>query len=437
MSARRGSLTLTRLYVQGAPPKDLRKQFLAAIRLRAFQPLKPDDEASEASGWCVLDRPFDLDFDAAKVFEDRFLLLGFRIDKFRVPAAMVRAQMADEEQKLLSQSKRDRVSRNERLELRDKILLRLRRKIPPSTRTVDVVWDLDRGVVLFFSHAVRVLADFSALFETTFKLELTEDSPYTAAERVELPRSLAKALDRVEPTSLLQGRKRAQKAASASSEDESASASGASAKGGASAKSGASAESDADGGDDEGELLMQRIESTRFLGPEFILYLWVRAELANTSLKLGDGDYNVWLDQQLTLESPLDKNERVTVRGMAPADGSEAREAVRAQKLPVRARIVLQSPARDFTVGLVAPRLGIAGAKVPTVLTQDASEGFVERMHLVEELFGVLDALYRTFLLERLSDNWKAAWEPAIAAWVQDSTPAPAILKALQPKRRS
>ena len=49
MSARRGSLTLTRLYVKGAPPKDLRKPFLAAIRLRAFQPLKPDDEASEAS----------------------------------------------------------------------------------------------------------------------------------------------------------------------------------------------------------------------------------------------------------------------------------------------------------------------------------------------------------------------------------------------------
>jgi hypothetical protein len=70
------------------------------------------------------------------------------------------------------------------------------------------------------------------------------------------------------------------------------------------------------------------------------------------------------------------------------------------------------------------------------VLTQDASEGFVERMHLVEELFAVLDELYRTFLLERLSDNWKAAWEPAIAAWVEENTPPPAVLKALQSKRR-
>jgi hypothetical protein len=429
VSARRGSLTLTRLYVKGAPPKDLRKPFLAAIRLRAFQPLKPDDEASEASGWCVLDRPFDLDFDAGKVFEDRFVLLGFRIDRFRVPAAMVRAQLADEEQKLLSQSKRDRVSRNERLELRDKILLRLRRKIPPSTRTVDVVWDLDQGLVLFFSHSVRVIADFSALFEKTFKLELTEDSPYVAAERVDLPRALLKALDRVEPTSLLQGKKRSSRLADATPRgDELEPAVDGDAK---------AAKRSAEASGDEGEIVMQRIETTRFLGPEFILYLWVRNELANSSLRLRDSDYNVWLDQQLTLESPLDKNERVTVRGMAPADGSEAREAVRSQKLPVRARIVLQSNERDFAVGLVAPRLGIAGAKVPAVLTQDASEGFVERMHLVEELFAVLDALYRTFLLERLSDNWKAAWEPAIAAWVEENTPPPAVLKALQSKRRS
>jgi hypothetical protein len=315
------------------------------------------------------------------------------------------------------------VSRNERLELRDKILLRLRRKVPPSTRTVDLVWDLDQGVVLFFSHSVRVVADFAALFEKTFRLELTEDSPYVAAERV-IPKALLKALDRVEPSSLIAGRKALSRKADAASGAKAAKPQG---------ETLATTEAN---DEDEGDALMQRIETTRFLGPEFLLFIWVRTELANASLKLGDGNYNVWLDQQLTLESPLDKNERVTVRGMAPADGSEAREAVRSQKLPVRARIVLQSNERDFATALVAPRFGIAGAKVPAVLTQDASEGFVERMHLVEQLFSVLDALYRAFLFERLSDNWKNAWEPAIAAWADETTPSPAILKALQPRNR-
>ena len=190
MSARRGSLTLTRLFVRGKPPTDLRKPYLAAIRLRAFQPLDPDGEAHESSGWCVMDQPFDLDFDTDKVFEDRFIVLGFRTDRFRVPPSIVRAQMAEEQARALARSGKNRLSRNERLELRDKIVLRLRRKLAPSTRAVDVVWDLDAGCVLFFSHSRRVLADFSAHFEKTFRLGLEEDSPYLAAARAELSRAL-------------------------------------------------------------------------------------------------------------------------------------------------------------------------------------------------------------------------------------------------------
>src|SRR5262245_44531694 len=62
MGLRRGALTFTRLLVTGKPPRDLRKKYFDAVKLRAFQPLTPDDEASEAVGWCVMERPFDLDF---------------------------------------------------------------------------------------------------------------------------------------------------------------------------------------------------------------------------------------------------------------------------------------------------------------------------------------------------------------------------------------
>ncbi len=39
MGVTRGALTFTRLFVQGKPPKDLRKRYLDAVRLRKFQPL--------------------------------------------------------------------------------------------------------------------------------------------------------------------------------------------------------------------------------------------------------------------------------------------------------------------------------------------------------------------------------------------------------------
>lgn len=415
MSARRGSLTLTRLFVRGKPPADLRKPFLAAIRLRAFQPLDPDGEAHESSGWCVMDQPFDLEFEPDKVFEDRFVTLGFRTDRFRVPAAIVRAQMAAEQARALAKSGKNRLSRNERLELRDKIVLRLRRKLAPSTRAVDVVWDLDAGTVLFYSHSRRGLADFAAHFERTFRLELEEDSPYRAAARAGLPRAMLRELERVEPTLLALRAKapRPEKSKRAPNDADEA-------------EQGDDAEAPADEA-------LARIETTRFLGPEFLLWLWVRGELTTASIELDSAELDVWLDRKLVLESPLDKNERVTVTGMAPADSDEAREAVRAGKFPVLSQIVLRDASREFLCGLSAPRFAITGAKVPAVLKEDPSEAFVERMALCAELFAVLDALYRTFLTERLAEVWRAGWEPAISSWADGEAVPANILQRIAP----
>ena len=96
MGVIRGALTFTRLFVQGKPPKDLRKRYLDAVRLRKFQPLAAEDEASEAVGWCVIERPFDMDFQADRIFYDRFLQLGFRVDKWKIPGVLMKSQVADE-----------------------------------------------------------------------------------------------------------------------------------------------------------------------------------------------------------------------------------------------------------------------------------------------------------------------------------------------------
>ena len=71
MGVTRGALTFTRLFVRGKPPRDLRKRYLDAVKLRRFVPLEAGDEASEAVGWCVIERPFDLDFQPDRIFYDR------------------------------------------------------------------------------------------------------------------------------------------------------------------------------------------------------------------------------------------------------------------------------------------------------------------------------------------------------------------------------
>jgi recombination associated protein RdgC len=398
LGARGGTLTFTRFFTQGALPKDLRRKFLEAAKLRVFEPLKPEDEALEATGWCVMERPFDLELDSAKMFHDSFVLLGFRVDRYRIPGALLKSQIADEEQRQLARGKKTKLSRNEKLEIKDRVVMRLRKKVIPTSKAIDLCWHLDSGVVLFFGHSKRMILDFMALFEKTFGMQLLEDSPHAAAARAELPRELERAFKQIEPLSFSSGRKRLGKTSKAEPEPE--------------------ASEPAEPGEED---LLERVESTRFLGAEFLLWLWLRAEIVNKPIPLPElGDFEVWLDNQITLQSDIDPNERVTVRGAAPSGSPEAREAVRAQKFPVRARIAIRNEERDYACVLVAHRFAISGGKIPAVLTKDTDDAFQERMTLVERLCQNLDGLYAAFLRDRLSPLWKQAWEPAIVSWADD-----------------
>ncbi len=420
MGARSGTLTFTRFFTQGALPKDLRRRFLEAARLRVFQPLKPDDDAVEATGWCTMERPFDLALDAAKMFHDSYVLLGFRVDRYRIPGALLKSQIADEEQRMLARGKKNKLSRNEKLEARERVVMRLRKRVTPTSKAIDLCWHLDSGVVLFFGHSKRLLADFSALFERTFGLSLLEDSPHGAAIRAGLGREHEQGLETVEPVSFSNGRKRLGKPAAAPEPEP-------------------EPDGTPDASDTEPMDALARVESTRFLGSEFLLWLWLRAELVDKPISLPElGDFEVWLDNQLTLQSDIDPNERVTVRGAAPSGSAEAREAVRAQKFPVRARVAVRHQDHDFAFVLVAPRFALASGAIPAVLAKETNDSFVERMDLVERLLSSLDRLYGAFLEERLSDVWQRGWEPAIVSWADgDAIPGNVLARLAGGTRRA
>jgi recombination associated protein RdgC len=416
MGVRRGSLSFTRFRVTGIVPKDVRRRYLEAVRLRSFAALDVNGEATETSGWCVLERTFDVEFDETKLFYDRFLLLGFRVDKWRVPSALVNAHLEEEELHLLGKTGRERLSRPERTALKQKVILRLRKKLMPTARSFDIVWDLDGETLLFFGHSARLLLEFSALFETTFRMKLVEDSPYAAAMRANLPSALLKRFADLVPMSLVEGNKRLARA-----------------KQGVAAKADApSAKSTTDAQKPQAEDLFERVETTRFLGSEFLLWIWLYAAIVEESVSLGkQGQWSVWLDGALSLQSVFDPAERVSVRGASPAACPEAREAVKAYKFPVRARVLMRQDPRDFRCVLNASRFAISAAEVPAVLTQQTDDAFLDRMHLVDELLTLLDRLFATFLQFRLSAVWSEAFEPAVAAWTIEQRTPSSILQAL------
>ncbi len=202
MGALRGSLTYSRFFVVGDLPADLAGTTMKRIRASACQPLNPDEDVTERHGWCSIEDPMDTDLDHEKVFFNEYVCLGLRIDRWVVPKPLLLAHLRDAEDALLEKKGLERLGRKARADLKLFVLKRLRRQLMPSTRSIDLVWNVQSGVARFFSQAAKMHLLAQELFEKTFRLKLVPESPGTAAERRGLDARAQKIWDALEPTTL-------------------------------------------------------------------------------------------------------------------------------------------------------------------------------------------------------------------------------------------
>ena len=70
---------MAKLSVRGELPEDFRDTFIEHIRLRAFEPLSPDEDIEERMGWCVVASPLNVELGHENVFFNSYLNLGLRI----------------------------------------------------------------------------------------------------------------------------------------------------------------------------------------------------------------------------------------------------------------------------------------------------------------------------------------------------------------------
>ena len=173
--------------------------------------------------------------------------------------------------------------------------------------------------------------------------------------------------------------------------------------------------------------LLDAIEAGRFLGREFLVWLWFESEVLEGQFEMPDGErFELWLESQLTLESEAAEQEITRMRGAAPSFTSEAHEALRRGKLPIQARIRIERGQQAFGCVLTAKTMTLSSATLPQLIKEDEEERFYERMYLIEELEKMVDSLYERFLSLRLSPVWETQVLPMIRRWVADSKQADA-----------
>jgi len=166
--------------------------------------------------------------------------------------------------------------------------------------------------------------------------------------------------------------------------------------------------------------LVDRIETTRFLGGEFLLWLWFSRDVTGGEIRIkGRGTVIVSLESQIALSDPIAEREKVSIRGVDPFASAEAGEALSTGKLPRKVGLRVVFEQAEWLMTVDSQTLALSGVRLPAISSQGAEEIFYERMRLLEQIHELVHALYGHFLGVRLSAAWDAEVAPALRSWVQ------------------
>jgi len=167
--------------------------------------------------------------------------------------------------------------------------------------------------------------------------------------------------------------------------------------------------------------LINRINYTRFLGREFLTWLWFRSDTREGLFELQGGPVEVWFDAKLTLEAQGDLKEQNVIKAENPTEADEARASLLTGKLVADARLRIIRDQKQWTLNVKGDTLALSGVKIPALLSRDDEEQLYERFYLMEELEDLFADLYEQFIRTRLDDD---AWRDevqTIRSWVHQA----------------
>jgi hypothetical protein len=161
--------------------------------------------------------------------------------------------------------------------------------------------------------------------------------------------------------------------------------------------------------------LIDLIQEKRFLGQEFLAWLWYKSEERGGSVDVpGIGDVTVVFEKHMLLEfGEGESSDKVICRGLQ-TELKEARAGLMMGKKPEQARIRLARGDYEYSVTLAAATMEFRNVKLPKTV-DSADEGndaesmegrILERISLFQDLSSLVNELFRMFVNQRVSDQW-------------------------------
>jgi len=176
--------------------------------------------------------------------------------------------------------------------------------------------------------------------------------------------------------------------------------------------------------------LVDLIEEKRFLGQEFLTWLWWKSEERGGSIFVPErGDVIVVFEKHMLLEyGEGESSEKLICSGLQ-SELQEARTGLVMGKKLEQARIQLVHAEQEWNFTLAAALMEFRSVRLPKTAgtegdgsgSPEETEGMIlERIFLFEELVRLVNELFQMFLEIRVAETWRDELQK-IRNWVNSS----------------
>lgn len=176
--------------------------------------------------------------------------------------------------------------------------------------------------------------------------------------------------------------------------------------------------------------LVDLISEKRFVGQEFLTWLWWKSEERGGSISLPDrGDIIVVFEKHMLLEyGEGESNEKLICSGLQ-TELQEARTGLLMGKKLEQARIQLVHAEHEWNFTLAAALMEFRNVRLPKTAGTESDGGnnpeetegmILERIYLFEELIRLINELFYMFLKIRVDEGWLDELNK-VRAWVNNS----------------
>lgn len=176
----------------------------------------------------------------------------------------------------------------------------------------------------------------------------------------------------------------------------------------------------------------QVLRGGTFLGRELLTWLLYRSESGAPITQVEGEPLTVLFTGRLLLKGVAGEVTELAVKGALAPYAELVKQALQKGLLVHAARLRLSLGERAFEASLDAEHFDVRSGKIPQLLAEEESERMTERLHLAEQLSGLVDVLVATFVELRQSPAWKKKVVPELQAWLRGESQAAGALTHAQ-----